>query len=126
MQSNPAGRGIDRYTRVVLTVIAILLAVIAFEPLVRPRPVAADSDYSYLYIEPRVTSLRKPDGSQLVQGKVVIDMRNGDIWGFPTLSGAPYPIDSTRSQPPVSTPMYLGRFDFSKMTPEERQKSIKP
>jgi hypothetical protein len=123
MQSNPAGRGIDRYTRVVLTVIAILLAVIALEPLVRPRPVAADSDYSYLYVEPRVTSLRKPDGSQLVQGKVVIDMRNGDIWGFPTLSGTPYPIDSTRSQPPVSSPMYLGRFDFSKMTPEERQKS---
>ena len=123
MQSNPAARGIDRYTRVVLTIIAILLEVIALEPLVRSRSVAADSDYSYLYIEPRVTSLRKPDGSQLVQGKVVIDMRNGDIWGFPTLSGTPYPIDSTRSQPPVSSPMYLGRFDFSKMTPEERQKS---
>jgi len=107
---------LDLYSKCVLTAIALLLAVIALRPVARPNVVSAASDYSYLYVEPRTTMLRNPDGTQQLQGKVVIDMRNGDIWGFPTLSGAPYPIDTTRSEPPVSTPMYLGKFDFSKMT----------
>jgi hypothetical protein len=107
----------DLYAKCVLTVIAILLAVIALRPLRQPAPVsAASSDYSYLYVEPRVTALRRPDSGEQVQGKVVIDLRNGEIWGFPTLSGAPYPVDTTKPEPPVSTPMYLGKFDFSKMT----------
>jgi hypothetical protein len=35
------------------------------------------------------------DGSQQVEGKIVIDMRNGDVWGFPTQSGPglPYPVE---------------------------------
>ena len=127
MQSNPTNsRGFDLYTKCVLTLIAVLLGVIAFLPIARPRAVSAESNYSYLYVEPRITTLRKPDGTQQVEGKVVIDMRNGDVWGFPTLSSAPYPVDLVHTQPPVSTPMYLGQFDFSKMTPEERQKSYKP
>lgn len=127
MQSNPLRRGgRDIYTKIVLTVIAILLGIIALEPFAHPRTVAADLNDANFYIEPRTTTLRRPDGTQQVQGKVVIDLRNGDVWGFPTLSTAPYPVDTTRSQPPVSTPMYLGRYDFSKMTPEERQKSLKP
>jgi hypothetical protein len=126
MQSNPLHpRAADYYTRIVLTVIAILLGIIAFRPIVQPGPVSAQSSQSYIYVEPRVTTLRKPDGTQQVEGRVVIDLRNGDIWGFPTLSALPYPVDTIRSQPPVSTPMYLGRFDFSKMTPEERQKALK-
>jgi hypothetical protein len=48
-----------------------------------------------------------------VYGKVVIDMRNGDIWGFPTLVQGPYPIDTASSKPPTSRPMYLGKFLFS-------------
>jgi hypothetical protein len=117
---------LDMYTRCVLTLIAILLGVIALRPIVRPRTVSAESVYSYLYVEPRTTTIRKPDGTQQVEGKVVIDMRSGDIWGFPTLSATPYPVDVTRSRPPVSAPMYLGQFDFSKMTPEERQRALKP
>jgi hypothetical protein len=110
--STPA---LDWYSKCVLTVIAILLAVIALRPLVRPAIVTAQSDYPHLYIEPGTTTLRKPDGTQQVQGKVVIDLRNGNVWGFPTLSSAPYPVDTTREEPPVSSPMYLGKFDFSKM-----------
>src|SRR5690348_8170581 len=34
--------------------------------------------------------------------------------GFPRLSATPHPVDSTQPAPPVSTPMYLGKFDFSK------------
>ena len=104
------------YGKCILTVIAILLAVIAFRPLSSPPVVSAQSSsYSYLYIEPRTTTLRKPDGTEQLQGRVVIDMRNGNIWGFPTLTGLPYPVDTTKSEPPVSSPMYLGRFDFSKV-----------
>jgi hypothetical protein len=104
------------YTKCVLTVIAVLLAVVAFRPLANPVVASADSNYGYLYVEPRTTTLRNPDGTQQLEGKVVIDMRNGNIWGFPTLSSAPYPVDPTRPQAPVSSPMYLGKFDFSKIT----------
>ncbi|HJT88102.1 MAG TPA: hypothetical protein VJ732_09605 [Bryobacteraceae bacterium] len=104
------------YMNVVLTAIAVFLGILAFRPAVAPAPVAAQSsDHFPAYIEPGVTSLRKPDGTQQVQGKVVVDLRNGNIWGFPTLSGAPYPVDMTTPKPPVSKPMYLGRFDLEAM-----------
>jgi hypothetical protein len=57
--------------------------------------------------------LRKIDGTATVIGKVVINRRTGDIWGFPTGNDSPYPITPTKKEPPVSRPMYLGRFDFS-------------
>ena len=127
MRSNPTnGPKLDVYSKCVLTVIAIFLGMIVWQQAVRPAAVFAQSDYSYLFVEPRTTTIRKPDGTQQVEGKVMIDMRNGDIWGFPTLSATPYPVDVTRTQPPVSDPMYLGRFNFGKMTPEERQKALKP
>ena len=105
------------YTDVILTVIAIFLAILAVRPLAAPPAVRAQSgqDYAWLYVEPRTTVLRKPDGTAQAYGKVVIDLRTGDIWGFPTLEGVPYPVDRTKHDPPVSEPMYLGKFDFSKM-----------
>jgi hypothetical protein len=103
------------YTQLVLTVIAILLAVIALRPAADPRAVSAQANVPEIYIEPGTTTLRKPDGTASMQGKVVIDLNTGDIFGFPTLTRAPYPIDSSDTKPPVSEPMYLGRFDFSKM-----------
>ena len=115
----------ERYVAFLLTLIALFLGMIALRPVVSPGAVLAQSDFSYLYVEPRTTLLRKPNGDQQVEGKVVVDLRNGDIWGFPTLSSTPYPIDTLRSTPPVSTPMYLGKFDFSKMTAAEREKSMK-
>ena len=107
---------ITAYTNLVLTAIAILLGVIAVHPFVTPTPVSAEPpDLPYLYIEPRTTILRRPDGRAQAEGKVVVDLRNGNIWGFPTLEGVPYPVDRLKSDPPVSEPMYLGRFDLSKM-----------
>jgi hypothetical protein len=111
---------LDRYTKAVLTVIAVLLGIVVLRPLTRPAPALAQSDYRYLYVEPGTTTLRRPNGLQQVEGKVMIDMRNGDIWGFPTLASTPYPIDTTKSQPAVSPPIYLGQFDFSKMTDAAR------
>ena len=115
----------DAFTKTLLALIAIFLGIIAVGPFVRPAPVHADSDYSYLYVEPRTTLLRQPDGSRQLEGKMVIDMRNGDIWGFPTLSSTPYPVDTMNTVPPVVSPMYLGRFDFSKMTAVERERAFK-
>ncbi len=53
------------------------------------------------------------DGLGQVDGRMVVNLNTGEVWGFPTLlAGAPYPIDSSGSKPPVSKPIYLGRFDF--------------
>jgi hypothetical protein len=117
MHSNPIDRPyLDAYSKCVLTVIALLLAAIAFRPILRPSVASAQVDERRIYIEPRTTTLRKPDGTAQMEGKVVVDLRTGNIWGFPTLTSAPYPVDTSRTEPPVSSPMYLGKFDFSKMT----------
>ena len=104
------------YLNVVLTAIAILLGVLAVRPAIDTPPVVhAQADRSYLYVEPGTTAIRPTDGFGMMQGKVMIDMRTGDVWGFPTDSGAPYPVSTTSSAPPVSKPVYLGRFDLSAM-----------
>lgn len=97
-----------------LTLIAVILGVIALKPLLDPEPGHAQaSGPRDLYIEPGVHSIHAPDGSADLIGKIMVDTRNGNIWGFPTNSKAPYPIDTTRTQPPVSKPIFLGKFDFS-------------
>lgn len=98
-----------------LVVIAVSLAIIAFRPIVSPAPAQASNGEYDLYIEPGTAALRSPDGSQQVNGKVVIDLRTGNIWGFPTLGAQPYPIDNMRTTPPISRPFLLGKFDFAAM-----------
>ena len=108
---------VDRFTKVMLVIIAMLLGLIALRPLAQPVPVRAQSDDGYpFYVEPGYVMLRKPDGTAQVYGKMVVDMRNGDIWGFPTLTQSPYPIDSAQTTPPKSSPMYLGKFLFNQAT----------
>lgn len=105
---------LDRFTKAMLIVIALLLGIIAFRPVVHAVPVQAQAREAYpFYIEPGYTMLRKPDGTSQVYGKVAIDMRNGDIWGFPTTVQGPYPIDTGKTVPPKSYPIYLGKFMFS-------------
>jgi hypothetical protein len=101
------------YTKGVLTVIALALVVLA----ARPAAVRAD-DAQNLYIEPGTSPIRNLNGGVTGDGKVVINMTTGDVWGFPTqAAGAPYPIDalSLDRRPPVSKPVYLGKFDFAAM-----------
>jgi hypothetical protein len=106
----------DLYTKIVLTVIAIWLGFLALRPAVNPAPVQAQSGNSSLYIEPGTVTLRKPDGSSMGEGKLVVDLKTGEIWGFPTyMTGAPYPIDVTSQKPATSKPVYLGRYDFDAM-----------
>lgn len=104
---------IDPYAKAILTAIAMLLAALVF----RPATVRADDwDTSHLYIEPGTSPIRNLNGGVPGDGKVVINMSNGEVWGFPTHgAGAPYPIDSLalNGRPPVSKPVFLGKFDFS-------------
>jgi hypothetical protein len=92
-----------------------MLALLVVREYERPMTVLAQSDLSNIYIEPGYLTLRSPDGLTQVQGKMVVNLNNGDAWGFPTLQNSPYPVDPTNSKPPVSQPMYLGQFDFSGM-----------
>lgn len=107
--------GHSLYTKAVLTAIAILLGILVLRPAGDPPPVLAQTDNEHLFIEPGTTMLRRVDGSGQVLGKVVIDRRTGDVWGFPTATNAPYPVAVTSHDPPLSKPMYLGKFDFGAM-----------
>jgi len=106
----------DRSVKCLLVVIALFLGVIAVRAYVAPPAVSAQSgESSPFFVEPGVTMLRVPDGRGQVLGKVVIDMRNGNVWGFPTLSREPYPAAGPSSNTPTSHPFLLGKFALSDM-----------
>ena len=108
---------LDRFTKAMLIVIAVLLGMIAFRPIVHPAPVQAQASEAYpFYLEPGYTMLRKPDGTSQVYGKVVVDMRNGDIWGFPTTVQGPYPSTTPRPCRPSRIPCTWGNSCSAKRT----------
>lgn len=101
------------FTNFLLLLIAIALAAIAIRPYISPQAAHADSGMPYpLYIEPGTQMLRAPDGSKQVYGRVMIDMRTGKVWGFPTNSTDTYPTNAMQTKPEVSHPFALGRFAF--------------
>jgi hypothetical protein len=104
-------------TLALLCVIAMALIAIAVQPLFKPHPAEAQSTVYPFYIEPGSELLRAPDGSKQVYGKVVVDMRTGKIWGFPTNAPQSYPSSALLSKPPVSRPFELGRFAFEDINP---------
>jgi hypothetical protein len=105
---------IDRLVKCLLLVIAISSSAIAIRPYFAPPVAQAQSgDGLPVYFEPGVTMLRAPDGSRQVLGKVAVDLRNGNIWGFPTLTQDPYPAAGTETKAPTSHPFLLGKFAFS-------------
>jgi hypothetical protein len=64
------------------------------------------------FIEQGTVSLKKPDGN-ITWGKVVVDMRTGDVWGFPMKAqNTPYPVYGQSDNSKVSHPMYLGKMAF--------------
>ena len=100
-------------TNCLLLIIAIALVAIAIRPYIAPRPVKADSSPTYpFYFEPGTQMLRAPDGTKQLYGRVVIDMRNGKVWGFPTYTTDTYPTNPVDTKPQTSRPFYLGRFAF--------------
>jgi len=100
--------------KVVLIAVAGVLAFVGLRAVFN-SPVEAQSPNVSLYIEPGTVTIRTPDGGGTIgDGKMVIDLKTGNVWGFPTnLTGSPYPVDPITNKPPVSKPIYLGRFDFS-------------
>jgi hypothetical protein len=100
-------------TNILLLSIAVLLLILALRPLATPQPVRAQGSDAYpFYLEPGTYMLRATDGSSQVYGKVVVDLRNGKIWGFPTLGPQPFPINMIDSKPQTTHPFPLGRFAF--------------
>ena len=91
----------------------LLLAAVAFRPVTHPPSVLAQSGSPYpFFIEQGTVSLKKPDGN-VTWGKVVVDMRTGDVWGFPMKAqNTPYPVYGQGDTSKVSHPMYLGKMAF--------------
>jgi hypothetical protein len=106
------------FDRTVLTLVTIFLGVLALRPLFTPEVARAQSAQDHLYIEPGIKILLSPDRTQKTQGKIVVDLTTGNIWGFPTSPDSPYPIDTIKPQPATSSPIYLGKFDLSAMHPQ--------
>jgi hypothetical protein len=110
------------FDRAVMLAAVMFLGIIAVRSLLKPEPAKAENQAAAaVYIEPGVFTITAPDKQRQFLGKIVVDLTNGNVWGFPTLAKVPYPIpaDPSSLKPPVSTPIYLGKFDFSAM--EERE-----
>jgi len=105
----------DRFTRMLLAIIAVALAALALRPHFEATTVQAQESGVHVFFEPGTTMITSPDKNSQFYGKVVVDLDNGKIWGFPTSTPAPYPVDSLNSAPPTSRPVYLGKFDFAAM-----------
>jgi hypothetical protein len=99
----------DVYTKAILTLIALLLAVVALRSL--PLAHAADAE-NQLQFDPTIEQFGVPGAAASLLGRVAIDMRTGNVYGFPT-DGRPYPFNLQSSQPGVAKPILLGRFDLS-------------
>lgn len=110
-----------RTTNILLAVIALFLLVLALRPFREPAPVFAQSPDTDYFLEPGTFLVRAPDNSQQVYAKVVVDLRNGRVWAFPTLTPLPYPSDPVYNKPQTSHPFQLGRFaleDTKKFIPD--------
>ncbi len=104
-------------TTVLLSTIALLLFALVARPLWSPQPVSAQAAVpSSLHFEPGVYMLRAADGRQQVLGRVAINLRTGNVWGFPTLSQDPYPGNPLESKAKTSHPFLLGRFAVEEAT----------
>jgi hypothetical protein len=106
---------LNLFDRAVMVLATLFLGVLALRPLLTPEVALAQAAQDHLYIEPGIKMLLSPDRTRQTQGKVVVDLTTGNIWGFPTSPDAPYPIDTIKPQPANSSPMYLGKFDLSGM-----------
>jgi hypothetical protein len=107
----------DLFVRTLLLLITVSLVLNALGPHVASQQAQTESEACRsFYIEPGTTMLVSPDGSHNVIGIVVVDLKNGKIWGFPTHGPHPYPKASVTGKPPVVSPIYLGRYNLDATT----------
>jgi hypothetical protein len=92
----------DFVVKFLLLLIGISLSAIAVHLYVAPPAVEAQSGSAHsLYFEPGTFTLRAPDASRSVLGKVAVDLRNSNI-RVPPLQTDPYPAPGIDTNPPVS------------------------
>jgi hypothetical protein len=65
----------DTYTKIVLTVIAIMLAAIAFKPLISPEMISAQGSFAGVQF------------TMSGRGFYFFDTRTGEIWGYGSQDG---------------------------------------
>jgi len=100
-------------TNLLLAANALLLLALVLRPFYLPAPVHAQISGNDVFIEPGIYLLRSPDNRRQAFGKVVVDLRNGNVWGFPTYDRQlPYPSNPVRTASVTSQPFQLGRFAF--------------
>jgi len=98
-------------TNLLLAANALLLLALVLRPVYSPTPVQAQISGNDVFIEPGTYLLRSPDNRRQAYGKVVVDLRNGNVWGFPTYDRRfPYPTNPVRTTSVTAQPFQLGRF----------------
>lgn len=104
----------DRLVQSCLLLITIAAVLMALRPLIAPPSVRAQDDSSHrlcgLQFEPGTTMIRAPGAERQVIGKIAYDTCTGKVWGFPTTTNAPYPVDNVNPGAPTYQPIYLGKF----------------
>ena len=106
----------DFAVKLLLLFIAVSLGAIAVHLYFAPPAVQAQSGSNSVYFEPGTFMLRAADGSRQVLGKIAVDLRSGNVWGFPTLQQDPYPAQNVvPAAPPVSHPFLIGKFALGDM-----------
>lgn len=113
---------LNSFDRCALALATVFLGVIALRPLFKPEAAQAQvrGAQDQLYIEPGINIIRSPEKEILTQGKIVVDLTTGNIWGFPTGADTPYLVDPLRPKPMLSSPIFLGKFDLAAMHRESK------
>jgi hypothetical protein len=108
---------IDWFVKSLLLIIVIFLGIIALRHYMAPPLVKAESFGTYypLYVEPGPVSLPARDGRSNALGRVVIDLRNGNVWEFPDLSSGPSSVNAFNPTVAISHPFLLGRWALADM-----------
>jgi hypothetical protein len=95
----------DWLVKSLLLLVVIFLGIMALRPYLAPPVVRAQSEDVYpitLRLGGRFTF-----NGAVLQGSVVLDLRNGNVWGFPDFVQRSEFLDKPL---PVSHPVLLGRF----------------
>lgn len=111
-----------RTTNFLLAAIALLLLTLALRPMWTPAPVMAQTPDTDYFFEQGTFMVKSYETGQQSYSKIVVDVRNGRVWAFPTISPAPFPVDPVNGKPQTSHPFQIGRFaleDTKKFVPDD-------
>jgi hypothetical protein len=95
----------DWLVKSLLLLTAVFLGIIALRPYLAPPVVRAQSEvvYPITFGPSRVLTLN----NAVIEGNVVVDLRNGNVWGFPLFAQPSGTFDKSL---PVSHPVLVGRL----------------